>query len=237
MNTTNQGSVLHERLKLKLSNNQYPTVIAKLDTACYRMQSTNNKDNKPYSEGFYFWAPTSDLGRYNDPNGKLEVCYVATTAPLALAEIFGRRKARDLNDPETFFIGSGDLKTSSVATNHFTKDVTLLDIGGLLSCLGMTTDQISCLDYNITQDIVRFFSELDDCPIDGIAYRSRHHDDSGYCYALWKNSGDSGMLKTDVISTIESFKMVEGLPSWWSEDDIEGEEILTDILGYKVVLH
>lgn len=235
MNTKNQRSALHERLNELNNNNQYSTLIVKEGTECFRVQQTCDQNGEPFKEGFHFWAPQYDLGRYNDPNGRLKVCYVATKPSLALAEAFGRRKKRDLEKPESFYIGSSDLNRNSLATNVTTKKFRLLDIGSTLSKLGMTTDQIASEGYELTQDVVRFFSDLDHIPIDGIAYRSRHHDDGGYCYALFKNSDDYSSLRTKSIETIEDFESSTDLPDGWQDSKIDGEEILTETLGFKVV--
>lgn len=235
MSTKNQRSALHERLNELGNNNQYPTSIVEEGTECFRVQETCDQNGEPFKQGFHFWAPQSDLGRYNDPNGRLEVCYVAIKPSEALAEFFGRRGKRDLEKPESFHIGSSELNRYSIATNVVTKELSVLNIGSTLSKLGMTTDQIASEGYEFTQDVVRFFSDLNDIPIDGIAYRSRHHDDGGYCYALFKTSDDSSSLKTKSIETIENFESSTDFPSGWQDSKIDGEEILTETLGFKVV--
>ena len=160
---------------------------------------------------------------------------MATSVTTALAEVFGRRQRRDLAQPETFFIGSSELDNFSIATNVVTRELALLNIGHLLTKLGKTTDDIYNADYLITQDIVSFFSSLDSNPIDGIAYRSRHHDD-GYCFALFGEDIDrAGLLKTKSIKTIGNFVSNVDIPTRWQGNDIDGEEMLTDILGYKIV--
>jgi hypothetical protein len=236
MNTQNERSLLRQQLDEAIHNNRYPTVTITEGAVCYRVQNTCNQKGVAYREGFHFWSPTIYLGRYNDPNGRLAVCYVATKPTSALAEVFGRRHQRVLKKPELFHIGSSDLHHFSMATNTVTKTLKLLDIGGLLSKLGMTTDKIATVDYKITQEIIRFFSDLNDCPIDGIAYRSRHHDDGSYCYALWQAEvNGSTVLNTESIVKLANFVSNTDFPSWWSYDAIDAEEMLTDILGYEVV--
>lgn len=202
---------------------------------CYRVQKTNDENGKPYVHGFFFGRPEINLGRYNDPQMVLRVCYVADKPTSALAEVFGRRGKRNIELPTSFFIGSNELVNFSMATNSVTKSLNLLNIGALLPHLGKRIDELSGDCYRLTQDIVGFFSQNKQYAIDGIAYRSRHLDDGTYCYAMWARDEEDKWLKTISIETLRSFECELELPELWSGKTIDGEEILTDILGFEIV--
>ena len=234
MHKQEKGTPLHEKLNELLQNDKLPTVVVDVGAYTFRTQKTNNSSGEPYTSGFHFSAPQTDLGRFNDPNGKLKVCYVAQTATSALAEIFCRSKKRDLADPSSFYIGSSDLEIFSVSHMKTTRKLQLLDLGSLLPRLGYSIDELTGLSYEVTQEIVRFFSQVGDESINGIAYPSRHLCDGHLCYAIWTNESEPHILKTQSIVPVSKFKTSQELPSFWSEKDIEGEEILTDVLGFKV---
>jgi hypothetical protein len=235
MNTQEKGTPLHEKLNELLKTDRLPTVVEDVEADTFRTQNTNNSSGEPYTSGFHFSAPQTDLGRFNDPNGKLKVCYVAQTATSALAEIFCRNKKRDLADQSSFYIGSSDLETRSVSHLKTKRKLRLLDLGSLLPMLGYTLDELTGPSYKVTQEIVLFFSEVEDELINGVAYPSRHLGDRKLCYAIWTNESEPHILETQSIVPVSKFRTTQELPSFWSDKDIVGEEILTEVLGFKVV--
>jgi hypothetical protein len=232
----NKGDALRKHLCELEANHDLPVMNKDRGSEFVRAQETNDSNGVPYKEGFFFGAPDiSQLGRYNDPNMNLEVCYVADTAATALAEVYGRRQNRNIEDPESFHIDSCELDSKSITKVEATKDLKLLNMGKLLTKLGKTTDQISNVDYQLPQEIVKYFSESDNRTFDGIAYRSRHFDDGSFCYALWNSDNEPNVLKTKSITSIEEYKSMVDSPDDWEYEDISGEEILTDVLGFQVV--
>ena len=232
----NQGDALRKRLHELEENQLLPALTKRKGSEFIRVQDTNDSSGVPYNEGFHFGTPDkSKLGRYNDPNENLAVCYVADTAATALAEVYGRRKTRNIDDLESFHVDSRELSSKSVTTVEATKDLKLLNVGKLLTKLGKTTDQLSSGDYQFPQEVVRYFSESEERQFDGIAYRSRHHDDGSFCYALWKSTSELNTLKTKSIVTIDDYISVDDFPDGWKHENISGEEILTDVLGFEVV--
>ena len=74
----NQGDALRKRLHELEKNHSLPALTKLQGSEFIRVQETNDSSGMPYKEGFHFSAPDKDkLGRYNDPNGNLQVCYVA----------------------------------------------------------------------------------------------------------------------------------------------------------------
>lgn len=232
MNTKKTGSTLHDRLEQLINSGNAPTITVSVGSQCMRVQERLDATGTEYKNPYHFSTAIPATGRYNDPDGKLGVCYVAQTATVALAETFGRK--RDNEDEEPLFIDGKELDKKIIATLEFTRELVLLDIGKALCALGLTIDVISGADYQKAQDIVRFFSKKPQYrTISGIAYISRHHAD-GYCFAIWQNNESEDIFREVSRIAIKSFDTEKELPSFWSSSTIDGEEILTDVLGFSV---
>ncbi len=228
MNKILEGGTHHELLSKLLSSQNVPIKLLATERKC-RVQPTMDSEGKMYHEGFHFSAPTKALGRYNDPTGILPVCYLADSATLALAEVFGRRDAG--NGQRAVQIDRKDFICRSISFVTPARPLRFLDLTKALISLGLTLADITSKDYSVTQMLVAYFADHQELNIDGIAYRSTHYADE-YCYALWKK-GDDVLLNTESIEELSSFKCDE-VPEWLEQSDIDAEEILTQVLGFTI---
>lgn len=116
-----------------------------------------------------------------------------------------------------------------------TRDLKLLDLKHCLSKLARTLDEVSGPDYTLTQEIVGAVARLPGNPFDGIAYESRHHPDGHSCYALWTKPGEATTVKTIEMTKLLEFAYSGELPEGFEGYSMDAEEIMTEILGYKVL--
>ena len=116
-----------------------------------------------------------------------------------------------------------------------TRDLKLLNLRLCLSKMNRTVDEVTGPDYTLTQEIVAAVARLPGNPFDGIAYESRHHPDGHSCYALWTAPGEATTVKTVKMTKLSEFEYKGELPEGFEEDSIDAEEIMTEILGYKVL--
>jgi hypothetical protein len=123
------------------------------------------------------------IHRFDDPDGRFRVCYLATTVEVCFAETF-------LRNPPVRILSLGDLEGRSIATVEVRRELRLVPIHGPgLVRLGVTTELASGSDYGDSQRWSRALWEHSDKP-DGILYRSRH-DDSALCVAVFNRAKDS----------------------------------------------
>jgi len=196
----------------------------------YRVQGTGH-DNAEY-----YGCPKrpKELGRYNDPEEEIGIWYGAQHPSGALAETFGRLRPKDKKGTG-IFINVTDLESRDMCVVEMNRDLTLLDLKACLSKLARTVDEVSGLDYTLTQEIVGAVARLPGNPFDGIAYESRHHPDGHSCYALWTKPGEATTVKTVEMTKLSEFEYKGELPEGFEGDSIDAEEIMTEILGYKVL--
>jgi hypothetical protein len=121
--------------------------------------------------------------RFDDPDGRFRVCYLATTLDVCFAETF-------LRNPPVRILSLEDLEGRSIASVEVRRELRLVPIHGPgLVRLGVTTEVANGSDYAGSQGWSRALWEHPDKP-DGILYRSRH-DDSALCVAVFNRAKDS----------------------------------------------
>lgn len=174
------------------------------------------------------------LGRFNDLEMKIGIWYGAEHPSGALAETFGRLRPKDKKGLG-IVLNVTDLDDKKMCTVETTRELRLLDLKLCLSKLGRTLDEVTGPDYTLTQALVAAVARLPGNPFDGIAYESRHHPDGRKCFALWTASGETTTVKTVEMTKLSEFEFTGELPEDFVGDSIDAEEILTEILGYKVL--
>lgn len=211
---------LHEKNKLTKQ------VIHK-GTTLYRVQPAGYPTANPFS------TPVV-LGRYNDPLNEMKVWYGAQHPTGALAETFGRLRPGG-SGALGVVLSTDDLNSRDMCEVETCQSLTVLDLKSSLSRLGLTVDSISNPDYTLTNNIVRIVSRLPGRPFNGIAYESRHHPDGLQCYALWIDAQENPTVSGGRIRNLSQYIYSGELPNDWDEEDIDTEEMLTEILGYRVI--
>lgn len=211
------------KLKALADPGKIPIKTYKCDTPLYRWQSENQ------AEGFYYNKPQKleEMGRYNDPAGKVGVCYVATDPITAMAESYCRQNRK--------FVEVDELTRNQLCELEITDDINTLDIGAVLPKIGLTLDELTSSDYTKTQAICGFFANNPQYGIQGMSYRSRHYDNGGYCVALLEQAHEPEPLKTNKMTAMEDYHYDDHQLEGWEDDTIDGEEILTEVLGINVL--
>ena len=129
------------------------------------------------------------IHRFDDPDGRFQVCYFGTTIEVCFAETF-------LRNPPVRMLALDDLARCSIATVEVRRDLRLASIhGASLARLGVTAELASGSDYAASQLWSRALWEHSDQP-DGILYRSRH-DDSALCVAVYHRAKDALAIVRD----------------------------------------
>lgn len=199
-------------------------------STAFRVQGTGHENAE------YYGCPKKpeELGRYNDPKEEIGVWYGAEHPSGALAETFGRLRPKDAKGLG-IVLNTTDLESRDMCVVETSRDLNLLDLKPCLSKLGRTVDEVTGPDYKLTQAIVGAVARLPGRPFDGIAYESRHHPDSHSCYALWTAPGEISTVKTVEMAKLTEFEYYDKLPEGFEGDSIDAEEIMTEVLGYKVI--
>jgi len=137
------------------------------------------------AQGALWFGPASGrlpIHRFDDPDGRFRVCYLATTVEICFAETF-------LRNPPVRILSLEDLGGRSIATVEVRRELRLVPIHGPgLVRLGVTAELASGSNYAGSQLWSRALWEHPDKP-DGILYRSRH-DDSALCVAVYNRAKD-----------------------------------------------
>lgn len=211
MNIT-KGALIRKKLD---ELDRLPTLTIESGTTLYRHQDAG------YEEGFHFRFPPdeSDMGRYDALD--MRVCYFAERPDIALAESFLRKNAG------TVFLDHADLAKFDMAQVKIdsNRPLQMLDIRRLLPLIGHKLDELTGIDYSLTQAIVSYFSGAPKHRVDGIAYIGRHLSD-GLCYAVFKPSDEGVVIHTESLTRLDQFVC--------PFTNCYGEEILTDTLGIKI---
>lgn len=204
-------------------------VIPSSSTA-FRVQGAGHENAEHYG----IPKKPKELGRYNDPKEEIGVWYGAEHPTGALAETFGRLRPKEAKGLG-IVLNATDLESRDMCVVETMRELNLLDLKPCLSKLGRTVDEVTGPDYTLTQEIVAAVARLPGRPFDGIAYESRHHPDGHSCYALWTAPGETSTVKTVEMTKLSEFEYSGELPEGFEGDSIDAEEILTEILGYKVL--
>ncbi|MBX8602528.1 RES family NAD+ phosphorylase [Pseudomonas cichorii] len=199
-------------------------------STAYRVQDTGHVSAE------YYGCPKKpkELGRYNDPKEEIGIWYGAEHPSGALAETFGRLRPKEAQGIG-IVINTADLDSRDMCVVETTRELNLLDLKPCLSRLARTVDEVTGPDYTLTQEIVAAVARLSGNPFDGIAYESRHHPDNHSCYALWTAPGEITTVKTIEMTKLSEFEYNKELPEGFEGDSIDAEEIMTEVLGYKVL--
>ena len=192
--------------------------------------------HQKYPNAHYFGCPTEpeELGRFNDPWKVFRVWYGAEHPSGALAETFGRLRLPGHKGLDTF-ISLEDLETRNMCKVEMVRDLRLLDLKACLSKLNRTLDEVTGENYDLTQAIVGIVARLEPNTFDGIAYESRHYSDGRMCYALWVAPGQEPTVSTVSMTGLSEFEHHGETPDYFDGDMMDTEEILTEMLGNKVV--
>lgn len=227
--TTEVGQNIEQLINELFNLGKLPAKGLSVETVLFRVQSAK------HDTANRFHAPNEleKLGRYNDPLFEKWVWYGAELPTGALAEIFGRLQAsrgRGLG----IVLNQAELNSYSMCEVEVLKPLKLLDLKLLLTKLQRTLDEITGSSYALTHEIVRVVSRLPGRPFDGIAYESRHYSDGRMCYALWTDPDELPLVSEGKIVNLCSYVYAGELATAYSGSDIDAEEMLTEILGYKV---
>lgn len=210
MNKIGRNNII-DKLNSLTANNDLPLHNIASGSTLYRLQRAG------HTEGFHYHAPSSNLGRYNDPDGKVSVCYVANLPEIAMGEIILREGHTELSVTDIELWDMAQLKTK--------RTLSMLDLGRLMPKIGLKLDELTSPSYRNCQEIVRYFSRNPHPDVQGIKYISRHLA-YGACYAMFAPQPDETLLETDKMTNLSQFRCVA--------NDKDSEEILTDVLGVVV---
>ncbi|WP_181012956.1 RES family NAD+ phosphorylase [Citrobacter amalonaticus] len=110
---------------------------------------------KYYASAEHYGKPTKpeEMGRYNDLSGKTGVRYFAENSLTALAESYGRMYHHANGD---FAISGHALDIAHMYTLHPKSPLILVDMATLASMLHLTADQLTGVDYSLTQAITGY---------------------------------------------------------------------------------
>lgn len=133
----------------------------------------------PADRSVLFFGPAAGQpprGRWDSPDGRFRVCYLAEQSYAAFAETF-------LREPGTMVLETEDLEARGLARIEVLAPLRLVAMHGAgLHAVGATA--ASCTgDYVVSQAWAAALHEHPDAP-DGIRYRARH-DDDGFAIALF----------------------------------------------------
>lgn len=133
----------------------------------------------PADRSVLFFGPAPGLpprGRWDAPDGRFRVCYVAEHSFAAFAETF-------LREPGAVVLQTEDVQARALARIHVLAPLRLVAMHGPgLHAVGATA--ASCTgDYAVSQAWAAALHDHPDAP-DGIRYRARH-DDDGLSIALF----------------------------------------------------
>jgi len=129
-------------------------------------------------------AGRSPINRFDDPDSRFRMCYLAASVEICFAETF-------LRNPPVRILSLADLAARSIATIEVRRELRLVPVHGpALARLGVTAELASGGDYAVSQVWSRALWQHPDKP-DGILYRSRH-DDSALCVAVY-NRGKANL--------------------------------------------
>jgi hypothetical protein len=168
-------------------------------------------------------------GRYNAPDNSFGVCYMADRVVSALAESFGRLMHRDGHQ----FVDEKELKNSRICLIRPLRKLVFVDVGQLLGMIHIPLSVSVGDDYGVTRRVIGCLYKLAKDKLDGVCYFSRHFTTADFCYAIWeseeKRFEDAGMINLD------KYQDAEWIPSNWKHDSISAEELLEEVLRFKVV--
>lgn len=218
---------LVQELSLK---GKLPSIVIPQRSTSFRVQDIG------YPDAEHYGCPDQleKSGRFNDLEMKIGIWYGAEHPSGALAETFGRRRPKDAKGLG-IVLNVTDLDVREMCVVETTRELRLLDLKPCLSRLGRTVDEVTGPEYTLTQALVSVVARLPGNPFDGIAYESRHHPDGRRCYALWTSPGEATTVKTVEMTKLSEFEYTGELPEDFEGDSIDAEEIMTEILGYKVL--
>jgi hypothetical protein len=129
---------------------------------------------------FGLGAGRPPLNRFDDPDSRFRMCYLAAAVEICFAETF-------LRNPPVRILSLADLAGRSIATIEVRRELRLVPVHGpALARLGVTAELASGAGYAASQFCSRSLWQHSDKP-DGILYRSRH-DDSALCVAVYNRA-------------------------------------------------
>ncbi|MFC1241284.1 RES family NAD+ phosphorylase [Enterobacter sichuanensis] len=188
---------------------------------------------KYYASAEHYGKPTKpeEMGRYNDLSGKTGVCYFAENSLTALAESYGRMYHHANGD---FAISGHALDIAHMYTLHPKSPLILVDMATLASMLHLTADQLTGVDYLLTQAITGYLANYPGRNFQGIYYASRHYL-TGMCLAVFEPE-EGELFETLASEPLSKYTEHQSLPVGWPYKDITAEEMLVKILHFDVTL-
>ncbi|MCC3705420.1 RES family NAD+ phosphorylase [Rouxiella badensis] len=222
-----EGGHLDEQLNALHGKGRIPVCIRGPMTKQSRWQRESQKSGVHYGKP----REEDDMGRYNDASGRTGVCYTADHSVTAIAESYGRQYQKT---PNKFSIGEDELSRANICTLETTRETKTVDMDRLLPLLHITVDKVTGDNQTTTRQIVNWASNGKK-GFDGVTYRSRHLP-VGTCTAWWWNDGADNPLATIEMVPVSKFKDRDTacFPAGWGYNDIEGVEIITETLDFKI---
>ncbi|PQJ63397.1 hypothetical protein BTO10_00850 [Vibrio chagasii] len=222
------GAMVIAELRKLVELNELPTKTIVADTHLYRVQPKG----KP--EAFFFNAPKTKLGRYNDPSFHLKVSYFSLAQIDGIGETFCRGRTQPMS--KIRISRTDDINTKDITTSATKVTIDVFDVSAFGAKVGIPADLLTSIDYSLCQAIVQFFSENPQLGINGLAYTSRHHD-ARKCLALWESSmyKQDDLLKTIGFELLSDYIEKDHLPSYWKYEDMNIEELLSKVFNIDVL--
>ncbi|PQQ35065.1 hypothetical protein C6H69_02315 [Photorhabdus luminescens] len=167
-------------------------------------------------------------GRYNSPDNSFRVCYMADRAVTALAESYGRLWHKE----GLRFIDESEIRIARICNIRSLRKLIFIDIAKLIGMLHIPLSVMVDEDYSVTKRAMACLYELLNNEMDGICYISRHWP-TDFCYAVWEKREDR--FVDAGMQSLVNYRDSEYMPSTWNEPDISADELLEEVLNFKII--
>ncbi|NDK98924.1 RES family NAD+ phosphorylase [Photorhabdus bodei] len=165
---------------------------------------------------------------YNSPDNSFRVCYMADRAVTALAESYGRLWHKE----GLRFIDESEIRTARMCNIRSLRKLVFIDIAKLIGMLHIPLSVMVDEDYSVTKRAMACLYELLNNEMDGICYISRHWP-TDFCYAVWEKREDR--FVDAGMQSLVNYRDSEYMPSTWNEPDISADELLEEVLNFKII--
>jgi len=99
--------------------------------------------------------------------------------------------------------------------------------------LHITLDVLVGADYQITQRVSACLHQLARDKFDGVCYFSRHFPTTYFCFAVWES--DEERFKDAGMKNLAQYCDAEYLPANWKFPNITAQELLEEVLLFKII--
>ncbi len=153
---------------------------------------------------------------------------MADRAVTALAESYGRLWHKE----GLRFIDESEIRTARMCNIRSLRKLVFIDIAKLIGMLHIPLSVMVDEDYSVTKRAMACLYELLNNEMDGICHISRHWP-TDFCYAVWEKREDR--FVDAGMQSLVNYRDSEYMPSTWNEPDISADELLEEVLNFKII--